>query len=93
MRIRTRAASDSRRGVSLLMVSFLLVIVSVVVLALFRQVSSTGKAVKSSRQIVSTQLITEAGLSEAMLQLSRGEAANLGTEQQPIAYGSANYWV
>jgi len=93
MRIRTRAASDSRRGVSLLMVSFLLVIVSVVVLALFRQVSSTGKAVKSSRQIVSAQLITEAGLSEAMLQLSRGEAANLGTEQQPIAYGSANYWV
>lgn len=93
MRIRTRANSDRRRGVSLLMVSFLLVVISVVVLALFTQVSSTGKAVKSSRQIVSAQLITEAGLSEAMLQLSRGEAANLGTEQQPVGYGSAGYWV
>ena len=95
MRVRAiqSKGSERRRGVSLLMVSFAVVGLSVLALALFTTVSSTGKAQKGSRDIVNASLVAEAGLAEAMLQLSRGEDATLGNEQQPLSLGSGSYWV
>jgi hypothetical protein len=37
--------------------------------------------------------VCEAGLGEAFLQLQLGEDGNLGSEKEPIAYGSASFWV
>jgi hypothetical protein len=84
---------SSRRGVSLLLVSFTVTGLALVSLALFTTVSSTGKAQKGSRDGLNAKLVTEAGLAEATLQLSRGENAALGSKQQPVAYGSASFWV
>ena len=77
----------------MLMITLLVTVVAMTTLALFQVVSSSQKAVKSSRDIVNAQLVAEAGLSEAMLQLSRGEEASLGSEQAPVSYGSAGFWV
>lgn len=93
MRIRNRARSRGRRGASMLLVTLVVTVIAMSTLALFQVVSSSQKAVRSSRDTVNAQLVAEAGLSEAMLLLSRGEEPAMGSEQLPVAYGSAGFWV
>lgn len=93
MRVRSRVRSRGRRGASMLLVTMVVTVIAMTTLALFQVVSSSQKAVKGSRDTVNAQLVAEAGLAEAMLQLTRGEGATLGSEDAPVAYGSAGFWV
>lgn len=86
----------SRRGVSLVAVCLLMVGLAVMSLALFTVVNSTTKAQRATREEVNARYVAEAGLSVAMLQLGQGAdlaEVNAGSQQAPVAYGDASYWV
>jgi hypothetical protein len=87
---------SKKRGVSLVAVSMLMVGVAVLSLALFTVVNSTGKSQKGTREQVNARYVTEAGLSVAVMEMSRGIPVadlNMGSQQTPIDFGSASYWV
>ncbi|MFT7668977.1 MAG: hypothetical protein ACI8X5_001677 [Planctomycetota bacterium] len=77
----------------MLLVAFVIMGVSVLSLALFTNVKSTGKAQRGSRETFNALLVTEAGLADAMLMLRKGEEADIGSAQNPAGFGSASYWV
>lgn len=75
------------------MASMAVTVISMTTLALFQVVGSSQRAVKGARNNVNAQLVAEAGLAEAMLQLTQGKSASMGSEQAPVDYGSAGFWV
>lgn len=75
------------------MASMAVTVISMTTLALFQVVGTSQRAVKSARNNVNAQLVAEAGLAEAMLQLTQGKSASMGSEQAPVDYGSAGFWV
>lgn len=86
----------NRRGVSLVAVSIMMVGLAVLSLALFAMVDSSGRAQKGSREKTNARYVTEAGLAVAVMEMSRGvplAELNMGSEQNPVAFGDAGYWV
>lgn len=75
------------------MASMAVTVISMTTLALFQVVGTSQRAVKGARNNVNAQLVAEAGLAEAMLQLTQGNSASMGSEQNPVDYGSAGFWV
>ena len=87
---------SSKRGVSLVAVSLLMVGLAVLSLSLFAMVGSSNKANRGSREQLNARYVSQAGLSVALMKLSSGaEVAevNLGSEQQPVGFGDATFWV
>jgi len=89
-------SSNRRRGVSLVAVSMLITGVAVMSLALVTMVESSQSAERGTRNQTNARYVAEAGLSVAMMRLSNGvdiEELDLGTKDEPVEYGSANYWI
>jgi hypothetical protein len=77
-------------------VSLLMVGLSVLSLSLFTMVNSSNRSNRGSREQLNAKYVSQAGLSVAIMKLSSGAdvaEVNLGSEQQPVDYGDATYWV
>ncbi len=93
MKHRSVHARPGERGSILVLVILLMSAVAVLALALTTMVRGFHGEQTSAREALSAQYVAEAALGEAFLQLQLGEDGNLGSEQAPVAYGPAQYWV
>jgi hypothetical protein len=83
----------AQRGSILLLVVMLMLGVAMLSLALVSMTNAFHGEQQSSREELSAQLVCEAGLGEAYLQLQTTGDGNLGSEAEPIAYGDGSFWV
>ncbi|MBL8862461.1 MAG: hypothetical protein JNK02_10675 [Planctomycetes bacterium] len=86
-------SSGHERGSALAMA-----LLSVTVLAGFSAALLTVNVVGSREQTgeearTQARYVSQAGLSEAMLRLKRGEDPNVGSAEAPMAFGGARFWV
>lgn len=91
-----KRAHDRRRGSSLVVVSLMMVGLAVLSVSLFTVVNSGEKAQKSTREQSNAKYVAEAGLSVALMDLSRGadpQDVSVGSVNQPVAFGNSSYWV
>ena len=86
-------ARSARRGSILLLVVMLMCGVAVLSLALISMTNAFHGEQRTSREELAAQYVCEAGLGEAFLQLQSTGDGNLGSEDAPVAYGDASFWV
>ncbi len=86
-------ASQGSRGSTLVFVLLLIAGMATLSLALLTILGSSHSEGRSSREDLSALYACEAGLSAAVQDLARGGTGNLGSQQEPLAYGPNSYWV
>jgi Tfp pilus assembly protein PilX len=87
---------QAKRGASLLAVSVVMVTLAVLSLAMFRLVDSGSRTQNASLDKTNARYVAEAGMSLAVMKFSAGTAIEelaIGTEQNPAAFGSGDFWV
>jgi hypothetical protein len=97
MRIRTRlqrgCESGAKSGGVLVMVAFAVTSMAILALSVTTVArSSTREQIASNRQI-QAQCEAEAGLGEALFDLSKNGTGNIGSVAAPTAYAGGTYWV
>ena len=90
---RPRSGGASRRGASLVAISLAIAALAVLSLGVVSVSLSQAGEQRGSKQDLEALYIAEAGVSDALLELSRGNDGTLGSEQAPLPFGRASYWV
>lgn len=54
--------------------------------------SSAGREERGSREETSARYVAEAGLTMALFDMANGGDGNLGSAQNPVAFGDSGYW-
>lgn len=86
-------SSRSRSGGVLVLVAFAVTTLAILALTVTTVArSSTGEQMSSNLQI-QAQCDAEAGLGEALFDLSKNGTGNIGTEQAPAEFAGGTYWV
>ncbi len=70
-----------------------LVVLAAASMTLLTMADSSLKQDRATKQSIATDLVADAGLSAAFFDLTSGGTGNLGSEQAPIAYDGASYFV
>lgn len=92
MRI-VKQSNEARRGTTLIMVAMLVGSMATLSFALVTVVGSANRAMKGSRNDLNAIYVTEAAISDAVFDLANGGDGNVGSENNPVDYGGADYWV
>jgi len=88
------ASGRSRRdGSSLIAVVIAMTVLAAFSLAMVSTYTASTKAHRELRERVSALYVAEAGLAEAMFQVERGLPGDVGSPEQPVAYGNGTYHV
>ncbi len=91
-----RKGKQSKRGMSLLAVAMVMVSLAMLSLAMFSLVNSSTRSQKGAREEVNARYVSEAGLSVAVMNFSKGmaiDALPMGSVQDPVEFGSGELWV
>jgi hypothetical protein len=89
----TSVPASAREGSALVMVLSTVFASSLLALALMTVVSSSTRELRGSRADTAAHYACEAGLAAAVFDLQIGGTGALGSEDVPIAFGRARYWV
>ena len=85
---------ESRRRGSALMAMVLCVVgMAAISMALMAVHLGDSKEQRGEKDEMRAAYVSQAGLSQAMYQLRRGESGNVGTPQAPVAWGGSQCWV
>ena len=82
-----------RRGSSLIFVVMVLAAVAMLSLSLVSVMNSSQRELQGSRENLSALYVSEAGLSAALRDLAEGGFGDLGSQNEPIEYGSSSFYV
>lgn len=80
-------------GSTLVVVALLLAAVAMLSMSFLMVLQSSQKENQGSRQGLAALYACEAGLSQAVKQLSLGQSGDVGTSYQPLVAGEQSYWV
>lgn len=92
IRIPSGVREDSR-GAALAMVILSVTAIAGLSAALLVVNVAGSREQRSEHEEARARYVCQAGLSQAMFQLSRGEDADLGNSQEPVAWGTSRMWV
>ena len=93
MQIKTRSRAINNEGGAMVFVALLVISTSVLSLVLLSSIKGNQSESRGSRENLNAFYVCEAAVSAAVLDLTNGGTGNLGSEDQPIALGSSEYWV
>jgi hypothetical protein len=82
-----------RRGSAMVMVTFATAVLATLSFSILAVSLAGMKEQRGSKEDMRARYVCEAGLSEAVFELSKGNGGNVGSAQQPVAYDGASYWV
>ncbi len=92
----TRISLGSRsheRGTALAIVVMSVVAMAGLSTALMIVNQSGSREQRAELEEARASYVCQAGLSQAMFQLSRGESGSIGTSEQPTTWGTSRFWV
>lgn len=81
------------RGTTMVLVAMLVASLAMLSFALVSIVGSTSRAVKGSKDDLNAIYVCESGIGQAVFELANGGDGNVGSEDVPIKYGNASYWI
>jgi hypothetical protein len=90
---RIRNPDPQKRGIALAVMVFAVVGLAALSASLmFVNLRRTSEQ-RDQQEQISADYICQAGLSQAMYQVRRGQSGNVGTAGQPTPWGEAQFWV
>ena len=92
LRIKTRGL-HSRRGSALVMVLLAAAAMATLSFSILAISMAGMRAQRGSKEQMSARYVCEAGLSEAVFQLSKGNTGDVGSAAQPASYDGGSFWV
>jgi hypothetical protein len=90
---RSKARRSGREGTAMVMMTFTaasLAGLSATLLCLSR---SGASELRGAKETIHARYVAEAGVHAAVFAIENGDTGDLGTEQVPVAWGDANFWV
>lgn len=91
--IRTPIRDDGQAGGALVMVAFATAVMATLSFSVLAISMAGMREQRTSKEQMSARYVCEAALSEAVFELSKGNSGALGTQQQPVDFDGASYWV
>ena len=88
-----RAGARARRGSTLVIMLVCVVGLAGLSVAMLSLGLSHSKEQRGERQEIHAAYVCQAGLSQAMYQLLRGQPGNVGTQANPQNWGTSSFWV
>jgi hypothetical protein len=83
----------SQAGGALVMVAFATAVMATLSFSVLALSLSGAREQRTSKEQMSARFVCEAGLAEAVFELSKGNSGALGSEQEPLDYDGASFWV
>ena len=94
MKIGRRAGNgSSRQGTALMAMVLCVVGMAAISMALMAVSLGDSKEQRGEKEKLRAAYVSQAGLSQAMYQLQRGQSGNVGTPQTPVQWGGSQCWV
>lgn len=93
MRLELNPSRTPERGSTLVVVALLMAAVAMLSLSFLTVLRSSQKENEGSRESLAALYACEAGLTAAVDELVAGGDGDLGTQNQPLAFGDQRYWV
>ena len=84
---------ESRRGATMVMAIFMMSTAAMLSYALIATVKSSRQEERGSREELRALYICEAGVGRAIADLNNGGDGKIGSEDAPVEFGSASYYV
>jgi hypothetical protein len=85
--------NSSRRGTALMTMVLCVVGMAALSMALMAVSLGDSKEQRGEKEEIHASYICQAGLSQAMYQLQRGQTGTVGSQQNPVAWAGSQYWV
>jgi hypothetical protein len=93
MKMHTGNSSRSRRGTLLVIVAVMMVGMAGLTVALLRMTTSSRKEQRQDGEETHARYVCQAGLSNAMYNLQRGQSGALGSPSSPVTWDKSQYYV
>jgi hypothetical protein len=88
-----RLSNAGERGGALVMVAFATAVMATLSFSVLALSMAGAREQRTSKEQMSARYVCEAGLSEAIFELSKGNSGALGSKQNPVDYDGAAFWV
>jgi Tfp pilus assembly protein PilX len=88
-----RTSVRARRGSTLVMMLVCVIGLAGLAVAMLTLGLSHSKEQRGEREEIHASYVCQAGLSQAMYQLLRGQAGSVGTQANPQNWGTSSFWV
>ena len=94
MRIgRMSGNGSSRRGMALMAMVLCVIGLAAISIALVTVSLGDNKEQRGKKEEIRASYVCQAGLSQAMYQLQKGQPGTLGSHQYPVTWAGSQYWV